>query len=167
MRELVWYVRRHLLSILLGASVVTTTAYSLPAEAQYGLYLDRPKFAKDAQRSIEQGNARIAERMLARLAPATMTSRELKWYYHVSCYAAVEQGSYQEAISRCTRSIEHAATLWQDFANRGAAHAMIGNYDKAIADYQTAIRHSGNSSRLTRVIAALKKVRANPAPGEN
>jgi len=85
-----------------------------------------------------------------------LSARELKWYYHVSCYTAVELAQYQDAIAVCTRSIENSSEFYQDYVNRGAAHAMTGAYGAAIADYREAIRRGGNRQQLRRVINAIQ-----------
>lgn len=59
------------------------------------------------------------------------------------CYEYIKMKRYDDAIRECTKQI-NSETEVDDvgiaYANRGIAHAGKGQYDHAIADYDTAIK---------------------------
>jgi len=144
---------------LIGTVMYLVTVASFAGTKGYELSLDRPSFARDVQRAVARGQPEAGQAILSTLDVNALSAGELKWFYHVSCYTAVELAQYQKAVEICTRSIKNSSEFYQDYVNRGAAHEMIAAYDEAIADYQEAIRRGGNRQQLRRVINAIQTER--------
>jgi len=64
------------------------------------------------------------------------------------CYEYIKKKQYDEAIKECSRQINHETEVYNvgiAYVNRGFAYAVKGLYDKAIADYSTAIKANPTS----------------------
>ncbi|MEQ8690202.1 MAG: tetratricopeptide repeat protein [Pseudomonadales bacterium] len=123
----------------------------------------RPEFAWRVQQLMARGDGESADKLLKQVDPEHLNARQLEWFYHIQCYASVGVKAYLRATQHCTRSINNSGAFWHDFVNRGAAHAMLGDYDQAIIDYRSAIRRGGDHAQLTRVILAIQKEQAKQA----
>jgi tetratricopeptide (TPR) repeat protein len=59
------------------------------------------------------------------------------------CYKYIEKRKYDDAIAECTKQIDREVEVRDvgiSYANRGIAYAGKGQYDRAIADYDMAIK---------------------------
>jgi tetratricopeptide (TPR) repeat protein len=61
------------------------------------------------------------------------------------CYEGIKKKNYDDAIKECTKQINRETEVRDvsiSYTNRGIAYAGKGQYDQAIADYDTAIKAS-------------------------
>lgn len=156
--------------ILVLALISSSVHAKADIGSPYGPPVDRPAFARETQNLIANGDPVTASNLLNQIDPADLHPRELKWFHHVRCYAAVEMKDYARAIQHCSTSLHNSNEFWQDFVNRGSAYAMLGEYDLAVEDYRSAIRRGGNHDRLRRVIRAIQEEAERPRvnhPGQS
>jgi hypothetical protein len=143
---------------LLLPVAVLAFAFAVDAAADvYDSWLRRPHFASVAQALVEDGRPQEALRRLAAVDVGQLDASQQRWFYHVLCYASVEGRLAEQAVAACGSSIELGTAPWQDFANRGAARALLGEVDAAIADYRQAMRLGGDERRLRRAISGLRR----------
>src|SRR5262249_169334 len=120
-----------------GARADVEAALKLNPETFWALYI-RAVLFDNAGKQAES----IADFTAAlRLDP----THPYAWSQRSNSYGG--RGDFHQVISDATHAIELGAD-WGGYTNRGMAHASLGEYAKALADYDTAAKLAPNNPRI-------------------
>jgi Flp pilus assembly protein TadD len=145
------------LILVLGAVIVAAGQFNVWAQTgtrirdgggkapEIVVWFNEPSEVTDIRLLLQQGRKQLA----VEKARAYVTDIEnlpggeaqVRLYFGLSalCSALTSTGEWQEAIDACTRAIGLFPSRWQAFNNRGVAHYMSGQFDKAMQDYRQAL----------------------------
>lgn len=70
-----------------------------------------------------------------------------------------KQQKFEEAITLFTEGLSFKPKDWGIYANRGDCHKSLGDYVKALEDYQTAYSHEKKNEDLSFRIAGIYNLR--------
>ena len=87
------------------------------------------------------------DQAIANYDEAIKISPNFSWGFNDRCYArAIVGRELQQALSDCNEALRLAPNFWAAYDSRGFTYLKLGEYDKAIADYDAALKRNHNSA---------------------
>lgn len=84
---------------------------------------------------------------------SNLTTEQRANAYNGLCVAHIKQENWLEAMALCNASIEHAPHNWRYYNNRGNVHLGLGQYKKAMVDYEKALAFAPKSATIQKNMA--------------
>ena len=95
------------------------------------------------------------------LSQVCLGCRNTRDEFSYRCIELIEVEAYQEALENCSQAILLGSKTATDYVRRGYVRTQLGEYDKAIEDYQKAAKlflKEGNKRNYQGVQEDLKKL---------
>lgn len=110
------------------------------AEAKTVIWLSPSRLVAEGASLIDSGKVQKGKQTTLEALGQDLALTDRAAAFNNLCTADLAQRLYRDAIKHCSNAVKLRASLWQGYNNRGNAHFLLGDYDKAILDYTEALR---------------------------
>ncbi|MBL4601531.1 MAG: tetratricopeptide repeat protein [Emcibacteraceae bacterium] len=125
------------------------------------IHLGNDNRLSTVRRLINEGNTEGAVReakklvttlKLSKMYRASQRTRYRYNIYNALCISLTSNNEYEDALAACNEAIDSDPHRWHAINSRGSLNYKMGNYTKALTDYQRALNKAPERKRIKRII---------------
>ena len=102
--------------------------------------------------AVHEAKKLVTALNLSKMYRASSKTRYRYDLYNALCISLTSNNEYKEALVACNEAIDGDPHRWHAINSRGSLNYKIGNYTKALLDYQSALNKAPERKQIKRII---------------
>lgn len=152
-----------ILAILLFLPIPVDTAYADPTH----IILHPSDLIRRGNDHLKAGEITDARRNYVRALKTDLTAAQQANAYNGLCIADIREEQWDQAIEHCNTAIDLVPHNWRYYNNRGNVYLGLGEYEKAMQEYEKGLRFAPKSITIRKNMALTQSRAGTEVTSQN